>query len=75
MFTPATTASSVSAPARIISIAFAVALNPFALETTRGREPLDCAKPVTDESLIKPAATPATALVRTKSLRVTLVFM
>jgi hypothetical protein len=36
MFTPAITASSVSAPPRIISFAFAQAARPFALEITTG---------------------------------------
>jgi hypothetical protein len=56
-------------------MAFAVARNPFALETTKGRAPFDCAKPATDESFINEAAAQAVALERTKSLRVTLVFM
>src|SRR2546430_499735 len=73
MLTPAITASSVSAPARIISIALSVARNPLALETTSGREPFDCSRP--GALGLIPAAMPATRLLRIKSLRSSLVFI
>src|SRR6185369_1104330 len=75
MATPATTASRVSLPARIISIAFAVARKPFALDITIGRDPLDWANVTGDNSLKSFAPNPATALVRKKSRRVTLAFI
>src|SRR6185369_17185019 len=73
--TPATTASSVSLPARIISMALSVARSPLALETTSGREPFDCPNATGDRPPNIRAPSPATALVLKKSRRVTLLFM